>query len=69
MKGVLFLELLPLLERGFLSCSLVITGLNWGQLEILEKTQDRKTDRNLGSGALYTWLETHNPHCFSVLIL
>jgi hypothetical protein len=29
LKGVLFLVLPPLLEQGFLSHSLVITGPNW----------------------------------------
>jgi hypothetical protein len=39
LKGALFLTLPPLLERGFLSPWLLLdlTGLNWGQLEILEK--------------------------------
>jgi hypothetical protein len=38
----------PLLERGFLSRSLVITGPNWASLGATgdsEKTQDRQTDR------------------------
>jgi hypothetical protein len=37
MKGALFLMLPPLLERHFLSHSLDLTGLNWGQLEIQKR--------------------------------
>jgi hypothetical protein len=46
-KKALFLALLPLLERAFSLAPwllLDLTGLNWGQLEILEKTQDRQTE-------------------------
>jgi hypothetical protein len=46
-KGALFLALPPLLERTFSLAPwllLDLTGLNWGRLEILEKTQDRQTE-------------------------
>jgi hypothetical protein len=45
MKGAPFLMLPPLLERAFSLTPwllLNLPGLNWGQLEILEKTQDRQ---------------------------
>jgi hypothetical protein len=63
----------PLLEWVFSLAPwllLYLTGLNWGRLEILEKTQARQTDRKLGSGVLYARLETHNfLLLFSILIL
>jgi hypothetical protein len=71
-KGALFLVLPPLLERAFSLAPWILldlTGLNWRRLEILEKIQDRQTDRQtkLGSGVSGTLLEMPNPHCFFFL--
>jgi hypothetical protein len=47
-KGALFLALPPLLEQVFSLgpwLLLNLTGFNWSRLEILEKVQDRQTDR------------------------
>jgi hypothetical protein len=59
----------PCWSEVFLSLApwllLDLTGLNWGRVEILEKTQDRQTNRKLETGVLYARLEMHNSQCFS----
>jgi hypothetical protein len=67
-RGHCFLHSLPFWSKVFLLTPwllLDLTGLNWGQLEILEKTQNRQTDRQkVGVRCV-----PHNPHWFFFFIL